>query len=244
MKKKTAVAGSARAMSTRRTRGLGASSVYDALRQEILSLEIQPGTLLDETDLAKRFQLSRSPVREALIRLSAEGLVLTLRNRSSIVAPFDVTAVPSYLDAVQLVYRLTTRLAALNRSEAQLNRIKQLQEQHAAAARRDDILEVIRLNQDFHLAIAAASGNSYYENWTRQVLDQGQRILRLYIYSIGDHVADNVLADHKNIVQAIQDRDPIAAEAAGKRDADIISSQMRERFAMRQSEGISLHSIR
>ena len=53
------------------------------------------GQLLDETELAKRFQLSRSPVREALIRLAAEGLVQTLRNRSSIVAPFDVAAIPA-----------------------------------------------------------------------------------------------------------------------------------------------------
>jgi DNA-binding FadR family transcriptional regulator len=107
----------------KRARGSGAVAVYDELRRDILELRMEPGTLLDETELAARFKLSRSPVREALIRLSAEGLVQTLRNRSSIVAPFDIVAIPSYLDALELFYRLTTRLAAKNRSAAQLAEI-------------------------------------------------------------------------------------------------------------------------
>src|SRR5258706_14872544 len=75
---------------TRRTRGTGAVYVYDSLRAQILDLELKPGTLLDETLVSRQFGVSRSPVREALIRLSAEGLVQNLRNRTSIVAPFDV----------------------------------------------------------------------------------------------------------------------------------------------------------
>src|ERR1700675_3658859 len=98
----------------RRTRGTGAVYVYDSLKAQILDLELQPGTLLDETQVSRQFGVSRSPVREALIRLSAEGLVQNLRNRTSMVAPFDVAALPAYFDAVQLLYRLSTRLAAAN----------------------------------------------------------------------------------------------------------------------------------
>ena len=65
----------ARKTSTRRPRGTGGSFVYDSLKSKILNLELKPGTLLDETELSRSFKLSRSPVREALIRLSAEGLV-------------------------------------------------------------------------------------------------------------------------------------------------------------------------
>ncbi len=56
-------------------RGQGAVRVYDSLREDILSLEIPPGELLDEVQIGRRFDLSRSPVREALIRLASEGLV-------------------------------------------------------------------------------------------------------------------------------------------------------------------------
>jgi DNA-binding GntR family transcriptional regulator len=227
--------------SRKRARGSGAASVYEELRRDILGLNMEPGTLLDETELAERFRLSRSPVREALIRLSAEGLVQTLRNRSSIVAPFDIVAIPSYLDAVELMYRITTRLAAENRRPAQLARIAELQEEHADATRRQDALNMIRLNHEFHTTIAEASGNSFYATWTRQMLDQGQRMLRLYLHSLGDHVDNKkIISDHLAMVRAIEARDPDAAEQAARRDADIISSQMKDRFSSKPSGGMKL----
>ena len=113
-------AGGATRQRRKHARGSGAEFVYEALRSDILGLQMEPGNMLDETELAERFNLSRSPVREALIRLSGEGLVQTLRNRSTIVAPFDVAAIPSYLDASELVYRVTARLAAINRHASQL----------------------------------------------------------------------------------------------------------------------------
>ena len=70
------------AIENKRVRGTGWKSVYDTLRSEILALTLQPGQLLDETTLAERFDMSRSPVREALIRLAGEELVVTLANRS------------------------------------------------------------------------------------------------------------------------------------------------------------------
>jgi DNA-binding GntR family transcriptional regulator len=224
----------------KRARGSGASGVYDALRRDILGLVMEPGTLLDESELAARFHLSRSPVREALIRLSAEGLVHTLRNRSSIVAPFDVAAIPSYLDSVELMYRLTTRLAALNRKTAQLAHIQELQREHAAAIERGDALSMIRLNHDFHEAIAAASGNNIYLNWTRQVLDQGQRILGLYLHDVGETTAGHVISHHAAMVRAIEAQDPDAAEAAARQDADIISDRMKEKFESRPSGRLSV----
>ena len=63
----------------KRAKGSGWKSVYDTLRAEILTLELKPGQLLDEQTLAERFDMSRSPVREALIRLAGEELVVTLR---------------------------------------------------------------------------------------------------------------------------------------------------------------------
>jgi len=229
----------------KRARGSGAVAVYDELRRDILELRMEPGTLLDETELAARFKLSRSPVREALIRLSAEGLVQTLRNRSSIVAPFDIVAIPSYLDALELFYRLTTRLAAKNRSAAQLAEIEALHREHMAATRRADMAEMIRLNREFHLAIAKASGNSFYANWTRQLLDQGQRILGLYLHDVGkpnDELSGHWTRTHLSILKAIEAQDADAAEAAAMRDAETVANQMRDKFGSRPSSGVTLTS--
>ena len=67
-------------------RGNGATIVHEALHREILTLTLKPGMPLDETQIARRFGLSRSPVREALHRLSAQNLVVMLPNRSTLVA--------------------------------------------------------------------------------------------------------------------------------------------------------------
>ena len=96
----------------KRLKGTGVKLAYDTLRDEILSLALPPGALLDETTLAERFGMSRSPVREALIRLAGDELVVTLANRSTVVAPIDVQSFPRYVEALDIAQRMNTRLAA------------------------------------------------------------------------------------------------------------------------------------
>jgi DNA-binding GntR family transcriptional regulator len=108
----------------RPVRGTGGQVVHETLQREILSLTLPPGAPLDETQLARRFGLSRSPVREALNRLSAQNLVVMLPNRSTLVAPVDMTAFPRYVEALDLLQRITTRLAAEHRTEADIAEMK------------------------------------------------------------------------------------------------------------------------
>ncbi len=96
-----------------RTRGSGTQSVYTILRREILAMTLSPGSALDEVRLSERFGMSRTPIREALLRLSADGLVTTLPNRNTIVATIDLASLPPYFDALTLMYRVTTRGAAM-----------------------------------------------------------------------------------------------------------------------------------
>ena len=223
------------------SRGFGSTTVYDRLRKEILNLGLPPGTLLDETEIAQRFGLSRSPVREALIRLSAEGLVVTLRNRSSIVAPFDIASVPSYVDATRLLYRLTSRLAALNRTAPQMANIRRLCEEHLLASQLNYLEPVVSLNREFHVAIAEASGNAYFGQWTRTLLDQGQRILATYLQDLDLKIPTGTLDEHQRLVDAIEARDADAAESAGARDADILSHRLSQRLQARRVSDFALH---
>src|SRR5215470_9459680 len=149
----------------RRMRGTGAAFVYDSLKGLILDLELQPGTLLDETQVSRQFGVSRSPVREALIRLSAEGLVQNLRNRTSMVAQFDVAALPAYFDAIQLLYRLSARLAAANAVAPKVESLRRILREHEAALHRGDMRSMILSNRDFHTAVAEMGGNPFIVSW-------------------------------------------------------------------------------
>jgi DNA-binding GntR family transcriptional regulator len=224
----------------KRTRGTGASYVYESLKSLILDLELKPGTLLDETLVSRQFSVSRSPVREALIRLSAEGLVQTLRNRTSIVAQFDVGALPAYFDAIQLLYRVSARLAAVNATPAQIERLREIVRQHEDALHRNDMKSMVRFNHDFHSAIAQMSDNPFITSWMRGLLDQGQRILRLYAHNLGDHVPDTVLKPHREMVRTIAAGDADGAEEAGRTDAQALIDAFKRNLSDRPTAGIAL----
>jgi DNA-binding GntR family transcriptional regulator len=74
-----------------------------ALRNEILHLALKPGAKLDEMGLVRKFGISRTPVREALIRLASEGLVFLLPNRGAQVAPLDLVDIAHYFEALELL---------------------------------------------------------------------------------------------------------------------------------------------
>ena len=101
---------------TGKRRGRGSTAVYDDLREDIMSLQIAPGSALDEVALAERFGLSRTPIREALVMLSTEQLVSFLPSRSAIVAQHTMENTPEYLDALVLHARAVSRLAAQERT--------------------------------------------------------------------------------------------------------------------------------
>ena len=146
----------------KRARGEGALKIYNSLRHDILTMSLPPGGLLDEVKIAMRFDVSRSPVREALIRLSAEGLVKTLPNKSTMVAPLNVEEFPKYLDALDLMQRVTTRLAATQHTAGDLARIKADQAVFERSLEQRDALAMIEANRNFHIAISEAGHNRYF----------------------------------------------------------------------------------
>jgi DNA-binding GntR family transcriptional regulator len=212
----------------RRPRGTGASYVYDSLKSQILDLELQPGTYLDETEFSRQFGVSRSPVREALIRLSAERLVQNLRNRTSIVAPFDVAQLPAYFDAMMLLYRLSARLAANYPDPVRIAHLRAVQAEHEAALARGDMKAMVRQNRAFHIGIAEMTGNSFIVDWMQGLLDQGQRVLRLYAHHLGDVLSTEVLQPHRDMLAAIAAGDGERAELAGRRDAATLIEDFRQ----------------
>ena len=93
-------------------KGFGAVKIYETLRSEILSLVLEPSQLIDEVSIAARFKVSRSPVREALVRLATESLLQTLPNKGTIVAPLRIEEFPQYVDALDLLRPIYEKTAA------------------------------------------------------------------------------------------------------------------------------------
>jgi DNA-binding GntR family transcriptional regulator len=195
-----------------RRRGSGAKQIFETLRSDILCLDLKPGELLDETTLSKKFGMSRSPVREALIRLSMEGLVVTLPNKSTLVAPLNIEEYPAYLDALDLIERVTTRLAARLRTASDLKLITARQATFLKALKKGDIPGMIDTNRDFHIAISDAAKNPYFNLLHGRLLDDGRRMLHLYFRSFGSKVPGSIRRDHDLIIKAIKEQNEDQAE--------------------------------
>jgi len=225
-----------------RSRGKGAIRVYNRLREDILSLKLPPGELLDDVKIGKQFNLSRSPVREALIRLSAEGLVKTLPNKNSIVAPLNIIDFSQFIDSLDLMQRVTSRLAAKLRTDADVQIIKKQQARFEKAVEKCDVLAMIEANKDFHLAISAAGKNSYFTQFCERLLDEGRRMLRLYFQSLGDTLPPGLAADHLELIKAIEDKDEDKAEKLARQHTAQVSERFLASLAVRHTTDMALTS--
>jgi DNA-binding GntR family transcriptional regulator len=207
-------------------RGSGVAMVYGSLKREILDLVLPPGSAVDEVALTERFGMSRTPIREALVKLAGEGLVVTLPNRGTVVAPIDILDLPQFFDALTLMYRVTTRLAAVNRTDGDLETIRALQAGYARAFAARDVSAMIEVNRDFHAAIAHAGRNGYYSELFERLLDEGRRLLRFYYSSFDETLPLALLDEHEEMVAAIDARDVARADRVATAHADQIVRQI------------------
>lgn len=228
------------AVEPKAARGSGVSHVYETLRREIVGLEMAPGQPVDEARLGERFGLSRTPIREALVRLTAEGLVTALPNRSAIVAQIDFANLPAFFDALTLMYRMTTRLAAEFHAPADLERMRAHQAEFAAAVAARDALAMIAANRDLHMAMAEAGRNPYYAALFARLLDEGRRILRLYYSSFGDALPPRYSDEHEQMIAAIAARDVDLADRLASAHADQIVRQIQSYISADRRRPVAL----
>ncbi|WP_431299222.1 GntR family transcriptional regulator [Tabrizicola sp. BL-A-41-H6] len=218
----------------KRAKGMGVRYAYETIRDEILDLTLDPGQLLDETSLAERFGMSRSPVREALIRLAGEELVVTLANRSTIVAPIDVQSFPKYVEALDIAQRMNTRLAAELRTDADLQAIAARQHGFVVAVGSGRHLAMSEANKAFHMAIATAGRNPYLASFYERLLNQGRRMLHLHFRYLEAGNEGHLLTDeHDEMLAAIRDRDVERADTL----AHLHTRQFRDNFIDFMTQG-------
>lgn len=203
---------------SRPARGQNADFVHARLRADILSLAIAPGEELDESLLSTRYSVSRTPVREALIRLASEKLVVLSRNRRATVQPLDLAGFPGYLEALDLLQRAVTRLAAERRSDRDLAVIREAQARYDSALAEPASLASVEANLDFHQAVARAAHSPHLADAYTRVLVEGMRYMALS-FSVHD-AADrgyephmrSVTDEHNAMIAAIEAGDGDKAE--------------------------------
>lgn len=204
---------------TKHAKGSGASKAYHLLRDRIVSLEMHPGDDIDEQALVDELGISRTPLREAMIRLAAEGLISLLPNRGARVSSMDIPQLQEHLEAFELAQRATTRLAALRRTPADLRRIEALVVAFEEAHAKKDVNAMIDGNWELHLAIGNACGNRVLAKIYANLLTENLRVARLAM-SYETFPTDEarkahlgkILQEHREILDALMAQDVERAE--------------------------------
>ncbi len=142
-------------------RGSNADCVEAALREDIAAGALQPGERVDEQSLAERFGVSRTPVREALTRLTAQGILVSRGTRGVQVAEYSREQLAQIFEAMHEIEAVCARLAARRMTLLARAEIVAAQERCARVAESGDFAEYRRANESFHHAIYKATGNPY-----------------------------------------------------------------------------------
>ena len=185
-----------------------ADTVTVRLRQAIISGHLGPGEKLAETELADRMQVSRSPIREALRRLMAEGLVQQETNSSCYVWEPTTRDVDEIMSLRTSVESLAAEWAIHKLDEDDFTRMKAIIEQHQRAMPTGDYLELIEQERQFHEYVCRRAEHARLLKWWRQIIHQWQLLVHRYMMQHPpDVILGTALEDHEAIIQALRDRE-------------------------------------
>lgn len=183
---------------------------YEVLRRRILLGTLAPGTRLLQAEIATQLALSTTPVREALQRLSSEGLVRIDAHRGAIVRGLNVDELTEVYELRMVLEPLAIRKAAIRITEPELRRAEEF------CARMDALTEDAaawsEANRDFHAVLAEAARSPYLNEILQGLRNKAMPYVRLSM-GLRDTFHGAANAEHRELLGACQDRDPERAAA-------------------------------
>jgi GntR family transcriptional regulator, rspAB operon transcriptional repressor len=189
-----------------------APQVYEQLREMILALELAPGTTLVRADIAARFGVSQTPVRDAMQLLQQEGLVDIFPQAATQVSRIDLASATQAHFLRLCVELEIVRTLALGRDPELVARLRRALAEQAQFARARDLVAFSRADHGFHETLYAAVGQQELHALVRSRSGHIDRLRRLHVPAEGK--PQRVLADHKALVDAIEARAPQRAQQA------------------------------
>jgi DNA-binding GntR family transcriptional regulator len=206
------------------------TAATELIRAAIVDGRLEPGHRLKEEELARELGISRTPVREALLTLQAEGLVDSVPNRGATVRSYEPGEIDDLYDLRALLEGHAARRAALRSSLDDLHRLRESNERFASLVAGDDVAALIRENHVFHTAILEAAGSDRLAELVRKVVELPLVYRSFYWYRpeqkrISDHY-------HQQLTHALEARDAERAELLMKEHVfearDFLMAQLEE----------------
>ncbi|MGP2439746.1 GntR family transcriptional regulator [Streptomyces sp. JW3] len=186
-----------------------ADRVYAHVKQGVLDRRYEGGTLLTEGELAEAVGVSRTPVREALLRLEVEGLIRLYPKKGALVLPVSAQEIADVVETRLLVEEHAAR-KAVPASPSLLDRLAELLDEHRERAAAGDYAAAAVADRCFHAEIVRSGGNEILSRLYDQLRDRQLRMGVAVMHSHPDRIAKTIV-EHQEILDALRAGDTEAA---------------------------------
>lgn len=188
-------------------------AAVEKIRSRIIDLTIPPGSRIDEPLLLKEFQLGRTPAREAINQLAAEGFVNIVPNRGgTFVRKLDLAEIGEIVVAHQLVENNLAQLCRLD-DETLADDLERIQTRYRVEVDNRRYLNITALNEQFHMRMNQSIGNSFFHGFAQSTHRHVRRLL-VYLYTLESALPEQQdeqfelnLRQHDRIIEAVRDKD-------------------------------------
>ena len=209
------------------------------LRKDIVEGQLTAGAKLSEPDLSKKYQVSRAIIREAINRLEACRLVERKANIGARVVSISVENLLSLYQVRESLEGMAARLAACNMSDDEITDLQQLMKNHQATVVSDETYYQEAGDVDFHYRVVLGSKNSHLISMLTEGIYHLIRMYRVQLGMTGPRIT-TAYDEHRNIVQAIVNRDGELAEILMRRHISYTQNSMKERLLNKQPDPIKI----
>lgn len=196
--------------SSRDAKGSIRDYVYDKLKSDILDLKLEPGRFISEKDIIEMLKVSRTPIREAFVKLSQEGLIETIPQRGSFISLIDLDMVEESRFVRETLESTIVRLACEQLKAEQVLQLLNLIALQELCIEEKNYKRLFELDDEFHKTIIIGCGKLRTWKLLQELSAHYQRVRMLRLAANDDwHI---ILSQHRAIVAAIKDKDADAAE--------------------------------
>jgi len=193
--------------------------ILETIRDAILKGNMKPGERVSEPDLAERFGISRTPIREAFRQLESEGYLQVIPRKGAVVASLSERDIEEFYAIKIILEGFAARMAAENLTPKDIERLESINERLQQIAAEGDVKNFFRVHNEFHEVFIKAAGNEkLYEMITQLVM----RFKRLRLASLSQPGRMEIsVEEHRNMIQAFKNHDGDRADSLVRHTATI-----------------------
>jgi DNA-binding GntR family transcriptional regulator len=193
--------------------------ILETIREAILKGTLKPGERVSEPDLAERFGISRTPIREAFRQLESEGYLQVVPRKGAVVASLSERDIEEFYAIKIILEGFAAKMAAENLTVKDIERLESINERLQKMADEGDVKKFFRVHNEFHEVFIKAAGNDKLYEMINQLVMKFKR-LRLASLSQPGRM-DGSVEEHRNMIQAFKNHDGDCADGVVRHAATI-----------------------